>query len=108
MSTYIHNFDSEEHNAYFEVLILYGYNPPECQRGACDYPDVYVDGSVELWEVTVLHFDRYNDNGEIIEAWERGDEPDARSRELDQLAYNKVLDELDEGWLAERLSREAA
>lgn len=107
MSTYHHHFESEDHNAHFEVLIQYDYTPPERQRGARDYPDITIDGSIDLWEVIVLQLCRYDVNGDIVEEWFRGDSDD-RARELDQLAFDKVQGELDEGWLAERLVREAS
>jgi hypothetical protein len=87
-------------------MIQYSYTPAEFQRGADGYPEVIAAGNLELWDVNVLRMERYDDDGNIVEEWTPGDASDARVRELNQLAYDKVLDELDAGWLAERLVRE--
>jgi hypothetical protein len=106
MSTIQYTFDSEDHDAWFLVDIEYHYEKPERQRAAEGRGYYIAPGGLEVFEVRVKEFEQYDDEGEIIEHWKRTAEVTDRQRELDALAYDKVVEAVDEwGNLAETMVR---
>jgi hypothetical protein len=109
MSTCTYDFDSEDHDAWFLVLITYYFEPGEMQwdeRGSYWCP-----GMIDVESVQVVEFERYDDNGEVVEEWKRTERTTVvtdRERELNALAFDKVVEEVNEwGYLAELMAKAA-
>jgi hypothetical protein len=106
MSTYIHSYDDEDHDRFFEVRIEYDFEPG--YRGSDERGSYWVPGQIEIRDVFVLHVEYYNPDGEVIAKVERhnmGIEPRVV---LDGEAFQYIEAEIEE-WdiLAEELAENA-
>ena len=101
MSTFITDFDNEEHFMWFEVEIDYETYPPE--HNTHQGYHYTVPGHLEINSVTVLAVEEYPE-GELTSRLERKEMCAGFARRMDAEAEAYVLDEVDNGgYLADDL-----